>query len=113
MIKLLEKGTYRLGLNKAKQRLLFLGEHRYVWSHTNKAGDTLSVYKEPYKLGSILEEGVYKVYKVKNEPKYVDLHHLELLPQPGTRQGYLVLTELPTDQKVESRILPTSEIITP
>lgn len=53
----------------------------------------------------------YRIYKVKNEPKLIDLLHLELSVGKNKWQGYLLLTGLPTKNKIRSRIVPSEEII--
>lgn len=111
MIKLVKKGEYSLVAAKDNQRILYLDHQGYLWSYAKNIGELLTFSKHPHKLDRVLKKGIYKIYNVKNEPKYVDLHHLELLPKPGQRQGYLLLTGLPTKQKIRSRIIPTTEII--
>ena len=52
------------------------------------------------------------LYKVKDEPNFVDLFHLELLVGEGVWQGYLLPTGLPTAEKKRNRIIPAKEVIT-
>jgi len=111
MIKLLEKGIYRLIWAKDRQRMLYLGDQGYLWSHAKGIGELLTFSKHPHKLSYTITEGKYRIYAVKNEPKYVDLRHLELSVKSGVWQGYLLLTGLPTKGKIRSRIVPTDEVI--
>jgi hypothetical protein len=112
MIKLVKKGEYSLIAAKDNQRILYLGQQGYLWSYAKNIGELLTFSKHPHNLDHVLKKGIYKIYNIKNEPKYVDLYHLELLSNPEQRQGYLLLTGLPTKRKIRSRIIPTSEIIT-
>lgn len=111
MIKLLEKGIYRLIWSKDNQRILYLGDQCYLWSHAKGIGELLTFSKHTHKVSYTLAEGKYKIYSVKNEPKYIDLKHLELSVSPGVWQGYLLLTGLPTKNKIRSKIVPTEEVI--
>lgn len=111
MIKLITKGKYRIIWAKDRQRILYLEDQGYLWSHAKGIGELLTFSKHPHKLSYTLAEGKYRIYAVKNEPKYVDLRHLELSVGPNLWQGYLLLTGLPTAIKIRSRIVPTSEVI--
>jgi hypothetical protein len=111
MIKLIEKGPYRLIWAKDKQRILYLGDQGYLWSYVKGIGELLTFSKHPHKLSHTFTEGQYRIYAVKDEPKYVDLRHLELSIKPGAWQGYLLLTGLPTKNKIRSKIVPTDEVI--
>lgn len=111
MIKLIEKGTYRLIFSKDKKRILYLGNQGYLWDHAKTIGELLTFSKHPHELLYTLTEGKYRIYSVKDEPKYVDLRHLQLSTKPGGWQGYLLLTGLPTKDKIRSKIIPTDEVI--
>ncbi|MEK7150768.1 MAG: hypothetical protein AAB783_01050 [Patescibacteria group bacterium] len=111
MIKLVKKGIYRLVWTKDRQRMLYLGDCGYLWVYAKGIGELFAFSKHPHKPSYILAEGKYRIYTVEKEPKYVDLQHLELSVKPGVWQGYLLLTGLPTKNKIRSRIVPTDEII--
>jgi hypothetical protein len=111
MITLLEKGIYRLVWAKDRQRILYLGDQGYLWSHAKGIGELLTFSKHPHKLSYTIAEGKYRIYAVKKESKYVDLQHLELSVKPRVWQGYLLLTGLPTKNKIRSRIVPIDEVI--
>lgn len=111
MIKLIRKGKYCIVWTKDNQRILYLEDQGYLWSYAKGIGELLTFSKHPHELSYILTEGKYRIYSVKNEPKYVDLQHLELSIKPKVWQGYLLLTGLPTLIKIRSRIVPTDEVI--
>ena len=79
MIKLLEKGIYRLVWAKDRQRILSLGDQGYLWSHAKGIGELLTFSKHSIR--------------------------------PGVWQGFLLLTGLPTKNKIRSRMVPTNEMI--
>lgn len=111
MIKAIAQGVYKLVATKDKKRILYLGDQGYLWSYAKNIGDLLSFSRHLHVQEYTLAKGIYCLYRVENEPKYVDLEHLEL--QVGTHewQGYLLLTGLPTVGKIRSRIVPTREVI--
>lgn len=111
MIKLLKSGKYSLVGLEAGQTMLFLGRQGYHWGHAKGIGDLLTFSKRPHKIVNVIAQGDYNLYKVKDESDFVDLQHLELSINPHKWQGYLLLTSLPTDKKIRSRILPTEESI--
>lgn len=111
MIKLLTKGKYRLLGTKDHKTMLYLDRQGYHWNYAPRIGELLTFSKHAHKQNYILVQGNYKIYGVKNEPKLVDLNHLELSVGQGQWQGYLLLTGLPTNKKIRSRIVPTDEII--
>jgi hypothetical protein len=111
MIKQISQGRYQLVGTKDQQKMLFLGDQGYLWSYAKGIGELLSFSKHFHKVQYLLAEGTYKIYQVKDEPDLVDLRHLELSVGKNSWQGYLLLTGLPTKNKVRSRIIPTDEII--
>lgn len=111
MIKLLTKGKYRLEKTKDRKKVLYLGEQGYLWSYAKGIGELLSFSKHQHLKDYLLAQGNYFIYVIKDEPEYVDLQHLELETGAGSRQGYLLLTGLPTVEKIRSRIVPTDEVI--
>ena len=111
MIKLLTKGKYRLEKTKDRKKVLYLGEQGYLWSYAKGIGELLSFSKHQHQKDYSLAQGNYRIYAIKNEPEYVDLQHLELEIGAGLWQGYLLLTGLPTAEKIRSRIVPTDEVV--
>ncbi|HEY4513654.1 MAG TPA: hypothetical protein VJH06_04065 [Candidatus Paceibacterota bacterium] len=110
MIKLITSGSYRLITGKNHQKILYLENQAYIWTYAKNIGDLLTFSKHPHNQEYILAKGKYNLHKVKNEPHLVDLLHLELAV--GKKwQGYLLLTGLPTKNKIHSRIVPTDEVI--
>lgn len=112
MIKLIKQGKYRLVVAKDGNRILYLGAQGYLWRHAKNIGELLLFSKHPHKQDYVLAYGMYKLYEIRNERAFVDLQHLELKAGEYKWQGYLLLTGLPTDSKVRSRIVPTREVIT-
>lgn len=111
MIKLVKKGKYKLVGTPDHKIILFLDEQGYHWGHAKRIGLLLTFSKHAHRLSYLLTQGEYKMYDVKNETQLVDLYHLELSLGRGRRQGYLLLTGLPTSKKIRSRIVPTAELI--
>ncbi len=92
--------------------LLYLGKQGYLRSYAPKIGELLTFSKREHNTEYVIAQGNYRIYKVKDEPELVDLEHLELSLGGGAWQGYLLLTGLPTEEKIRSRIVPTEEVIT-
>lgn len=113
MIKLIQKGAYTLIETKKQTKILTLdGKNIYAWIDAEGIGEILVASHNSHKSDNILAVGNYRIYKVKDEPKFTDLIHLELHAGNGTWQGYLLTTGLPTNEKKRNRIIPTKEIIT-
>jgi hypothetical protein len=112
MINLIKKGKYRLVVAKDGNRILYLGPQGYLWKQAKGIGDLLLFSKHPHKLDYVMAYGVYRLYEVQDEPRLVDLQHLELKAGKNKWQGYLLLTGLPRVNKARSRIIATGEVIT-
>lgn len=112
MIKQIKRGTYRLVATKDHKRMLYLDGQGYQWAYAEHIGDLLAFSKHPHTFNYLLAVGAYAIYRVADEPKFVDLDHLELEVGQGKWQGYLLLTGLPTRSKIRSRIEATREVIT-
>jgi hypothetical protein len=113
MIKKIKTGMYQLLGTKDHKTMLYIDEQGYLWNYARGIGDLLSFSKHPHARSHVLAQGKYRLYGVKDEPKLVDLQHLELSLGRGQWQGYLLLTGLPTSRRVRRRIVPTEEIISP
>ncbi len=111
MIKTITKGNYKLVCAKDGERILYLKDQAYLWSHAKGIGELLAFSRRTREISHTIVEGNFRIYNVKREPELVDLKHLELSVGNGRWQGYLLLTGLPTSSKVRSRIVPTDEII--
>ena len=111
MIKIITKGVYKLIITKDRKKILYLGNQSYQWIHIKSIGDLLLFSNHPHEAQYVLAQGEYLLYKVKKEPNYIDLQHLELSIGMGDLQGYLLLTGLPTIDKIRSRIIATHELI--
>lgn len=112
MIQILTRGDYVLLETKGGTKILVLDDASFAWVTVTDIGEILVTSHKAHKADYILSKGKYRLYKVKNEPKYVDQVHLELLIGCGEWQGYLLPNGLPTDIKKRNRLIPTSEIIT-
>ncbi len=113
MITVVAKGNYKLVETQSQTKILSLDGQAYAWVWAKNIGEILITTHRPHKIDHVLAMGSYRLYEVEGEAKYADLLHLELLVGPGRWQGYLLLTGLPTDKKTRSRIIPTTELITP
>ncbi len=118
MIKLEDKGQYRLTETKNQTKILTLfdeddsNERTFAWVNAQDVGELLVTSHKKHETDAILAFGRYRLYEVKDEKNYTDLEHLELLVGQGVWQGYLLLTGLPTDDNSKRRIIPTDEVIT-
>jgi hypothetical protein len=112
MIKLLHEGDYTLIETKGQTKILKLDTDVFAWAFVEHIGEILiSTYKKHW-IDHVLAIGPYRLYKVKDEPEFVDMLHLELFVGEGQWQGYLLPTGLPHPGKRRSSIIPTREIIT-
>lgn len=111
MIKLIKKGHYRLIGTSDRKLMLYLSGQAYLLSYAKDIGQLISFSKHHHSSQSLFAAGEYRIYTVKDEPKFVDLIHLELSDGNGGWQGYFLLTGLPTKDKVRSRIVLTKEVI--
>lgn len=112
MITLLQSGTYKLIETKLNTKILYLGDTTYAWVEPAGLGEILVASHKNHKADCVLSVGKYYIYKVKDEPELSDHIHLELYVGDNAWQGYLLLTGLPTDEKLRTRIIPTTEVIT-
>lgn len=113
MIKLLQKGQYKLLETKAQTKILILDDKQtYAWVNIEDLGEILVTSHNTLETDTTLSVGDYFLYDVEDEPELVDLEHLELSVGNGIWQGYLLLTGLPTDKDIRNRIIPTKEVIT-
>lgn len=113
MIRLLERGVYRLGQTKKHHtKILYLGSDGYIWVDFEKIGEVLVHPTTAHLVECLLSIGQYRLYQVKDEEKLNDNFHLELEIGRNQWQGYLLLTGLPTSRHKRTRIIPTSEVIT-
>ena len=113
MINILQRGIYRLIETKGQTKILILdGKDTYAWVNAVEIGEILVTSHKTHKADCILATGNYRLYEVKDEPKFSDTMHLELSVGKGLWQGYLLLTGLPTNEKKRNRIIPTKEVIT-
>lgn len=112
MISVFQQGTYQLIETKGQTKILYLGDETYAWIEPIDIGEILVYSHNMHKTDCVLSIGDYYVYDVVDEPKLSDQQHLELETGNKSWQGYLLLTGLPTDEKIKGRIIPTNEVIT-
>lgn len=113
MIRLIQQGKYTLIETHRHTKILHLNNKGvFAWIAAGKIGEILVSSHKTHKTDRILATGKYRIYEVKNDLKFTDLIHLELLAGEGVWQGYLLPTGLPTNNKKRNRIIPTDEIIT-
>lgn len=111
MIKLITQGTYRIVGTADHKMILYLGRQGYHWGYAPGIGYLLTFSKHYHKTKYQLARGQYKLFSIKDEPHLIDLMHLELSVGKGKWQSYLLLTGLPTSEKIRSRIEPTKELV--
>lgn len=112
MIKTLQHGMYELVETRSQTKILRLDNEVYAWVAAEDIGELLVSSHKTHKTDHVLAQGEYRLYEVKDEPEITDLQHLELQTGTKTWQGYLLLTGLPSETKLRSRIIPTKETIT-
>ena len=113
MINLLRTGHYKLIDTKGGRRILLLDNDQYAWIDAKDIGQILVYSENRQTYDDILSAGLYKLYEVRDEPDLTDLQHLELEVGDGLKQGYLLLTGLPTVSKKRSRIITTDQLVDP
>ncbi len=111
MIKLLKDGDYSLVETKDHAKILMLDDAQFAWIAASGIGEILVTSHNPHKVDHLLATGKYRLYNVKDEPKFIDQQHLELHAGRKRWQGYLLPTGLPIDKKKRARIIATKEII--
>jgi hypothetical protein len=92
--------------------ILYLGSRAYAWIFAHDIGEILVASHRPHKADCVLASGIFRLYKVEDDPRFADVQHLELHVGDNEWQGYLLLTGLPTNQRTRSRLIPTHECIT-
>ena len=112
MIDLVKTGMYKLIETKSGVKVLYLEEDSYAWVEPAGIGDILVVSRRSHKTDCVLATGEYRLYNVKDEPRFSDQPHLELQVGDGMWQGYLLFTGLPSGTKKRGRIVSTHENIT-
>jgi len=111
MIQSVGGGSYRLYETKSHVKVVELAKEKYIWLLAPGIGEILVLTTASHRVKNVLSVGNYRMYKVKNEPDFTDLLHLELFVGNSVWQGYLLPTGLPTNAKKRRRIIPTKEII--
>ncbi len=111
MLSLVRDGEYSLLETRGQVKILKLDKKFYAIVNAGNIGEILVFSHKKFTKDLVLAKGSYRIYKVKNEPNFTDLMHLELFVGRNTWQGYLLPTGFPTNRKKRSRIIPTSETI--
>ncbi len=111
MIQILSRGDYVLIETKKGTKILNLDDRSFAWVTVANIGEILITSHKTHKADYVLAKGKYRLYKIKNDPKFVDQIHLELLIGCGQWQGYLIPNGLPTDIRKRNRLIPTREVI--
>lgn len=112
MISLINSGEYRMIETKADTKVLELNGSTFAWVNAKGIGEILVTSHRQHKTDAILSVGKFKLYEVKDEPGIADLTHLELEAGKDLWQSYLLLTGLPTDTRIRTRIIPSRDYIT-
>ena len=113
MVRILQRGKYRLIETKGQTKILILDEKEtFAWINAGEIGEILVTTHKTHQADCILALGNYRLYEVTNELGKTDGLHIELFVGENTWQGYLLPTKLPTDIKKRNKIIPTKELIT-
>lgn len=113
MIQILARGEYKLIETKHDTKILILDNDKtFAWIKAANIGEIHVTSHKAHKEDNLLAVGNYRLYEVKDEPKFIDQEHLELQVGCGYWQGYLLPHGLPTDEKKRNRFITTYEIIT-
>lgn len=111
MVRVLKSGKYKLIETRQQVKILYLDEVPYVWLFIPEIGHVLEFTYRLHVTDHKLAAGNYRLYDVKNDRRFSQHKHLELFVGEGQCQGYLLLTDLPTEKKRRSRIIATKELI--
>ena len=112
MKRLIKQGYYKLLETKKNTKVILLSDGGiFAWVDSPRIGEILIRFRKKFTLQNVLAIGKYRLFDIKNEPKLVDLQHLEL--EIGLRrwQGYLLPRGLPTTKDKKHRIIPTNELV--
>lgn len=113
MIQVLARGEYKLIETKHDTKILTLdNKDTFAWITAKNIGEILIASHKSHKEDNLLAVGNYRLYDIKDEPKFTDQQHLELQVGCGYWQGYLLPHGLPTDEKKRNRVIPTNELLT-
>jgi hypothetical protein len=112
MIMLLRTGAYELAETKNGIKLLHLGTKTYAWIVAPRIGSLLIFSSLPHVEREVLSKGIFRLYKVVDEPHLSDQLHLEVEVGKDVWQGYLLPTGLPNREASRKLVIPTREIIT-
>ncbi|NCU30445.1 hypothetical protein EOM57_01420 [Candidatus Saccharibacteria bacterium] len=111
MITLKQSGQHRLIETKNNTKILYLDDSVYAWVEPPSLGEILVSSHKTHKADCVLSVGGYRLFTVQDEPNLSDNMHLELEVGRNIWQSYLLLTGLPTSNKIRARIIPTTEVI--
>lgn len=112
MIRVIDRGSYKIVETKRSTKILYLGKVPYVWVSPKTIGEILVSSHHKSETDTNVSAGKYVLYDVDDEEFLTDLEHLELEYGTGAWQGYLLPTGLPTSKKIRARIIPTDQLIT-
>lgn len=112
MIILDRSGHYKLIETKHNTKVLYVDDKTYAWIEPPNIGEILIASHKVHKTDCTLSMGQYHMYDVEDEPSLSDQIHLELEIGMDHWQGYLLLSGLPSREKIRGRIIPTKEVIT-
>jgi hypothetical protein len=109
MIRVIQRGIYRLIETKEQTKILILDDmNKYAL-----IGGAISLTTDDVCCEDcVIATGNYRVYEVNDEPNLSDKIHLELYIGLSAWQGYLLEEGLPTSKKKKAQIIPTKEMIT-
>ena len=111
MIKVLKSGKYQLVETSQQIKVLYLDETPYIWLYIPGIGHVIEMTHNPHRAEHILAQGSYRIYDVKGEERFSRHKHLELFIGDGAWQGYLILTDLPSETRKRVRIVATNEVV--
>ena len=112
MITQIKQGNYRLIETVEKTKILVLDDQiNFAWVNAEGIGEILVFVSGEFREQKITASGKYNLYLVKDEPKLVDIEHLELQAGTNLWQGYLLPTGLPTTEDQKNRIISTEELV--
>lgn len=111
MIKVEDKGSYKLIETRQQIKILYLDGAAYVWFFVPGIGSVLEATSRTHQTEHVLARGNYRIYNVKDEVDFSNRQHLELYVGEGRWQGYLLLSGLPSASRKRTKLIATGQAI--
>lgn len=111
MIQVIKHGAYQLNEADNSYKIIILDNSKFL-SWNPLSGEIIDSTKSKPQSNSTLSIGKYFLYNVENEKELTNCLHLELLLGKRKWQAYVLPLGLPTKKQKNTKIIPTTEVIT-